>query len=91
MAACPNFAPAGLLTGDALIELELWSRLCSRIPLRIIPCGFRRCRLPQRRPARRGSRVELMAENPDYAPIAVNGPLAIEGLVVGLIRGGRAL
>jgi SOS-response transcriptional repressor LexA len=32
-----------------------------------------------------------MAENPDYAPIVVNGPLTIEGLVVGLIRGGRPL
>lgn len=40
---------------------------------------------------RRGSRVELMAENPNYAPIVVNGPMVIEGLVVGLIRGGRAL
>jgi repressor LexA len=40
---------------------------------------------------RRGGRVELMAENPDYAPIVVNGPLTIEGLVVGLIRGGRPL
>jgi repressor LexA len=38
----------------------------------------------------RGGRVELMAENPEYAPIVVNGPLVIEGLVVGLIRGGRA-
>lgn len=40
---------------------------------------------------RRGGRVELIAENPDYAPIVINGPLAIEGLVVGLIRGGRPL
>jgi repressor LexA len=39
----------------------------------------------------RRRRVELMAENPDYAPIVVNGPLVIEGLVVGLIRGGRTL
>jgi len=29
------------------------------------------------------------AENPDYAPIMVNSPLAFEGLVVGLIRDGR--
>jgi len=29
--------------------------------------------------------------NFDYAPIVVNGPLAIEGLVVGLIRDGRTL
>lgn len=40
---------------------------------------------------RRGSSVELMAENPAYAPIVVNGPMVIEGFVVGLIRGGRAL
>lgn len=35
---------------------------------------------------RRGNRVELLPENPDYAPIVVDGPLAIEGLAVGLIR-----
>lgn len=40
---------------------------------------------------RRGSPVEQVAENPDYAPIVVNGSLANEGLVVGLVRGGRAL
>jgi SOS-response transcriptional repressor LexA len=39
----------------------------------------------------RGNRVELIAENLDYAPIVVNGPLMIEGLVVGLIRGGQPL
>lgn len=40
---------------------------------------------------RKGSRVELIAENPDYAPIVVAGPLDIEGLAVGLIRNGSAL
>lgn len=40
---------------------------------------------------KKGSRVELIAENPDYAPIVVDGPLAIEGLAVGLIRNGSAL
>ena len=40
---------------------------------------------------RRGGRIELLAENPDYASIMVNGPLAIEGLVIGLIRDGRTL
>ncbi|MBU0753345.1 MAG: transcriptional repressor LexA [Gammaproteobacteria bacterium] len=35
-----------------------------------------------------GRRIELVAENPDYAPIVVDGPLAIEGLAVGLIRNG---
>ena len=43
---------------------------------------------------RRGSMVELIAENRDFAPILVNTrkePLAIEGIAVGLIRGGHAL
>ena len=38
---------------------------------------------------RKGNRVELVAENPEYAPIVVDGPLEIEGLAVGLIRNGR--
>jgi repressor LexA len=40
---------------------------------------------------RKGARIELVAENPDYPPIVVNGALAIEGLAVGLIRNGAAL
>ena len=40
---------------------------------------------------RTGRRVELIAENPDYAPILVEGPLAIEGLAVGLIRSVKVL
>ena len=41
---------------------------------------------------RSGRRIELLAENPDYAPIVVEGrEFAIEGLAVGLIRGGRPL
>jgi repressor LexA len=41
---------------------------------------------------RTGRRIELLAENPDYAPIAVEGrEFAIEGLAVGLIRGGQPL
>ena len=41
-----------------------------------------------------GSVVELIAENPDYAPIVVDmriQPLVIEGIAVGLIRGGEGL
>jgi repressor LexA len=41
---------------------------------------------------RKGNRVELLAENPDFAPIVIDlreTPLAIEGLAVGLIRNGR--
>lgn len=41
---------------------------------------------------RTGRRVELLAENPGYPPIAVEGrEFAIEGLAVGLIRGGKPL
>jgi repressor LexA len=41
---------------------------------------------------RTGRRIELLPENPDYEPIAVEGhDFAIEGLAVGLIRGGKAL
>jgi repressor LexA len=41
---------------------------------------------------RKGNRVELLPENPDFAPIVIDlreTPLAIEGLAVGLIRNGR--
>ena len=41
-----------------------------------------------------GSVVELIAENPDYAPIVVDTrvqPLVIEGIAVGLIRGGEVI
>jgi repressor LexA len=41
---------------------------------------------------RQGSRVELLPENPDFQPIAVDlrrDPFEIEGLAVGLIRNGR--
>jgi repressor LexA len=43
---------------------------------------------------RRGTMVELIAENRDFAPILVNTrkePLTIEGVAVGLIRDGRTL
>ena len=43
---------------------------------------------------RRGGQVLLVAENPDFAPIVVEGgrdALAIEGIGVGLFRSGKAL
>jgi len=42
----------------------------------------------------RGHVVELLPENPDYAPIVLDtrrDEIAIEGLGVGLIRGMRSL
>lgn len=44
-----------------------------------------------KRLSKRGNKIELLAENPDYAPIPVNGTSTIEGLAVGLIRNGQAL
>jgi len=44
-----------------------------------------------KRLSRRDGKVELLAENPDYAPIPVDDSLVIEGLAVGLIRNGQAL
>lgn len=44
-----------------------------------------------KRLSRRDGKVELLAENPDYAPIPVGDSLVIEGLAVGLIRNGQAL
>jgi repressor LexA len=43
---------------------------------------------------RKGALVELVAENPDFEPIVVDTrrqALVIEGIAVGLIRGGQAL
>ncbi|HWS76211.1 MAG TPA: transcriptional repressor LexA [Quisquiliibacterium sp.] len=43
---------------------------------------------------RRGSTVELLPENPDYAPIVVDarsGDFALEGIGVGLLRSGKTL
>jgi len=40
---------------------------------------------------RSGRRITLIAENPDYEDIEVEGELEIEGRVVGLIRNGEGL
>ncbi|HEY5634070.1 MAG TPA: transcriptional repressor LexA [Burkholderiaceae bacterium] len=43
---------------------------------------------------RRGHSIELLPENPDYAPIVVDArsdDFALEGIGVGLLRGGKAL
>jgi repressor LexA len=40
----------------------------------------------------RGGRIELLAENPDYEPIVVEGhEFSIEGIAVGLIRNGSRM
>lgn len=43
---------------------------------------------------RRGHTVELLPENPDYPPIVIDtrsGEFALEGIGVGLLRGGKSL
>ena len=43
---------------------------------------------------RRGSQIQLLPENPDFAPIEVDprqDELVIEGIGVGVIRNGRSL
>jgi repressor LexA len=43
---------------------------------------------------RRGNSLQLLAENPDFAPIEVDArdeQFAIEGLGVGVIRSGKSL
>lgn len=43
---------------------------------------------------RHGSQIELLPENPDFKPIVIDarsGDFALEGIGVGLIRGGQAL
>ena len=45
-----------------------------------------------KRMKRRGGQLMLLAENPDFAPIVVDpkkAPLTIEGVAVGLVRGGK--
>ncbi|GAA4410295.1 transcriptional repressor LexA [Quisquiliibacterium transsilvanicum] len=43
---------------------------------------------------RRGGTIELLPENPDYAPIVIDtrsGDFTLEGIGVGLLRGGKTL
>ena len=80
---------AGLLDGDLLAvhrttEASNGQIVIARIGDEVTVKRFKR----------RGTMVELIAENRDFAPILVNTrkePLAIEGVAVGLIRGGHAL
>lgn len=93
---------AGILDGDlvgvrAQPEAENGQIVVARLPSR----KTGEDELTLKRYFRRGSRVELRAENRDFAPIEVDlaahdpetqerAPVAIEGLYVGLIRIGPA-
>ncbi len=77
---------AGILDGDLLAVHKTTEARSGQIVVARIEDEVTVKRL-----RRKGARIELVAENPDYAPIVVNGALAIEGLAVGLIRNGAAL
>lgn len=77
---------AGILDGDLLVVHKTTEAKSGQIVVARIEDEVTVKRL-----RRKGARIELVAENPDYEPIVVNGSLAIEGLAVGLIRNGAAL
>ncbi len=77
---------AGILDGDLLAVHKTTEARSGQIVVARIEDEVTVKRL-----RRKGARIELVAENPDYEPIVVNGALAIEGLAVGLIRNGSAL
>ena len=80
---------AGILNGDLLAvhqtaEARNGQIVVARLDEEVTVKRFRR----------RGNRVQLLPENPDYEPIEVDlreQPLAIEGLAVGILRNGSRL
>jgi repressor LexA len=79
---------AGILEGDLLAvhrtqEARSGQVVVARLGDEVTVKRFRR----------RGHAVQLLPENPDFAPIEVdlrNEPLAIEGIAVGVIRNGKS-
>jgi repressor LexA len=84
-----SMVDAGILDGDLLAvhrtsEAKNGQIVVARLDEEVTVKRYRK----------RGRVVELIAENTDYEPIVVDTerqPLTIEGLAVGLIRGGHAL
>lgn len=81
-----SMVDAGILDGDLLVVHKTSEARTGQIVVARLEDEVTVKRLK-----RTGRRIELIAENPDYSPIVVEGPLAIEGIAVGLIRGGRPL
>jgi repressor LexA len=77
---------AGILDGDLLAVHKTNEARSGQIVVARIDDDVTVKRLKRSR-----GRIELIAENPDYAPIVVEGELTIEGLAVGLIRNGGSL
>lgn len=80
---------AGILEGDLLAVHR-----CSEVRNGQIVVARLDEEVTVKRYRKHGSIVELIAENPDFDPIVVDTriqPLVIEGVAVGLIRGGEAM
>ncbi|MBL8488258.1 MAG: transcriptional repressor LexA [Rhodocyclaceae bacterium] len=83
-----SMVDAGILDGDLLAVHRTGEARSGQIVVARLDDEVTVKRLKRHR----GGRVELLPENPDYAPIPVEGhDLAIEGIAVGLIRNGKAL
>jgi repressor LexA len=80
---------AGILEGDLLAVRQATEARNGQIVVARVDGG-----VTVKRFRRRGSVIELLAENPDFEPIIVDarsGDFALEGIGVGLIRSGKAL
>ena len=78
---------AGILDGDLLAVHQVTEARSGQIVVARLDDDVTVKRLK-----RRGREVSLVAENPDFAPIVVDGSrmtFAIEGIAVGLLRGGK--
>jgi len=80
---------AGILEGDLLaVHKSLEARTGQIVVARLAD------EVTVKRLKRRGHQVQLLAENPDFAPIEVDlrrDPFTIEGVAVGVIRNGKSL
>jgi repressor LexA len=81
---------AGILDGDLLaVHMTAEARSGQIVVARVGGRGGDEVTV--KRLKRRGREILLVAENPAFAPIAVDpaAPFAIEGVAVGLVRQGR--
>jgi repressor LexA len=83
---------AGILDGDLLAVHRTADARSGQIVVARVS-GQGGDEVTVKRLKRRGAQVVLVAENPDFAPIVIDPkktPLTIEGVAVGLVRGGKS-
>jgi repressor LexA len=82
---------AGILDGDLLAVHRMADARSGQIVVARLS-GQSGDEVTVKRLKRRGGQIVLVAENPDFAPIVIDpkrGGLIIEGVAVGLVRGGK--